>query len=122
MRLSLAKRKKKEVLEKFWRRLELDEMADHLGDMLMTRLFERLDRKISITLVDSNVGSAKAALRVMAASDDRSSLFSKGTTISRRMCISWSLSINIESIEEKKAADSEMAEEWIKEVVYENVF
>ena len=58
----------------------------------------------------------------MAASDDRSSLFSKGTTISRRMCISWSLSINIVSIEKKKAADSEMAEEWIKEVVYENVF
>ena len=99
MRLRLAKRKKNEVLEKLWKRLELDEMADHLEAMLMTRLFEMLDRETSIILVDSNVVSAKAALSVMAASDDRSSLFSKGTTISRRMCISWSLSINIVSIE-----------------------
>ena len=122
MRLRLAKRKKNEVLEKLWKRLELDEMADHLEAMLMTRLFEMLDRETSIILVDSNVVSAKAALRVMAASDDRSSLFSKGTTISRRMCITWSLNINIESIDERKAAESEMAEEWIKEVVIENVF
>ena len=122
MRLRLAKRKKNEALERHWRRLELEEMAGHLEDMLMTRLFEMLDMETTITFMNSNIVSAKAALRVMAASDDGSSLVSKGTTISRRMSISWSLSIYIESIEERRASTSKMADDWIKEVVYKMVF
>ena len=118
----MTKRKKSETLERHLRRLELEGMAGQLEDMLMTRMFEMLDEETTITFMNSNLVSAKTALRVMAASDDGSSLVSKGTTISRRMSISWSLIIYTESIEERRASTSKMADDWIKEVVYKMVF
>ena len=96
----------------------LEEMADHLKGVLITRLFNMLD-ETTITFLDSKLLSAKAAIRVMAASDSLGSLGSKGSITSRRMNISWSLNIQIESIDERRAATSKMAMEWLRELVCE---
>ena len=45
MRLRLAKRKKAEAVEKHRRKQELEEMADHLKSVLVTRLFDMLDEE-----------------------------------------------------------------------------
>ena len=49
MRPRLARRKKNEAVEKHQQKLELEEMADHLKDVLMTRLFDMLNKETIIT-------------------------------------------------------------------------
>ena len=49
VRLRLAKSKKSEAMERHTRRLELEEMADHLKGVLITRLFNMLDEATIIT-------------------------------------------------------------------------
>ena len=120
IRLRLARRKKSEAIERHNRMLELEDMSDHLKDVLMTRLFDMLDEETTITFLDSKLLSAKAAIRVMA-SENVGSLVSTGSITSRRMNISWSLNIHIESIEERRTAISKIAMEWLREVVCEMV-
>ena len=45
MRLRLARRKKYEAVEKYKRKWELADMADHLKDVLMTSLFDLLNKR-----------------------------------------------------------------------------
>ena len=71
MRPRLARRKKNEAVEKHQRKLELEEMADHLKDVLMTRLFDMLNKETIITLMDS---SGIMTSRRMQSIDDRRTL------------------------------------------------
>ena len=54
VRLRLAKSKKSEAMERHTKRLELEEMADHLKGVLITRLFNMLDEETTITFLDSD--------------------------------------------------------------------
>ena len=121
MRLRLARRKKCEAVEKHRRKWELEELADHLKGVLMTRLFDMLNKETNITLMDSKLLSARAAIRVMAASDSVDSLVSSGSMTSRRMHISWSLNIEIQSMDDRRTALLDMAREWLSEVVCRRV-
>ena len=85
MRLRLAKRKKAEAVEKHRRKQELEEMADHLKSVLVTRLFDMLDEETLIPIADSDLMSARATLRVLAASDNVESLSNSGNLTSRKM-------------------------------------
>ena len=117
MRLRLAKRKKAEAVEKHRRKQELEEMADHLKSVLVTRLFDMLDEETLIPIADSDLMSARATLRVLAASDNVESLSNSGNLTSRRMHISWSLKIEIQSLDDRKAALLAMAKEWLWEIL-----
>ena len=121
MRLRLARRKKYEAVEKYQRKWELAEMADHLKDVLMNRLFEMLNKETNITLMDSKLLSARASIRVMAASDSLDSMVSSGSMTSRRMHISWSLNMVIQSIDDRRTSMLDMAREWLSEVVCRRV-
>ena len=55
----------------------------------------------------------------MAASDRKGSLCSKGRITIRRMNISWSLNIQINSIDKSREATSKIAMQWLRELVCE---
>ena len=121
MRIRLARRKTCEALEKYKRKGELADMADHLKDVLMKRLFEMLNKETNITLMNNKLLSAKASIKVMAASSSLDSMVSSGSMISRRMHISWSMNIVIQSVDDRRTSLLDMAREWLDDVVCRRV-
>ena len=65
--------------------------------------------------------SAKASIKVMAASSSSDSMISSGSMISRRMHISWNLNIVIQSADDRRTSLLDMAREWLEDVVCQRV-
>ena len=61
-RIRMARGKKCEALEQYKRKYELEDMADHLKDVLVTRLFDMLSKETNIALMNTELLSAKASI------------------------------------------------------------